>query len=80
MDNKVFTVAELREFDGKKGRKAYVSYRGKVYDVSASSLWKEGDHQSWHVAGRDLTDSMNDAPHGEENLAPFPVVGELSVE
>ena len=31
---KKFTVDELRGFDGKAGRPAYVGYKGKVYDVS----------------------------------------------
>ena len=72
-----FTREELREFDGREGRPAYVAFRGKVYDVSESFLWRGGKHQVLHQAGEDLTEAMQEAPHGEELLARFPVVGEL---
>lgn len=39
-----FTLEELGKFDGKKGRQAYVAYKGGVYDVTDSSQWLEGDH------------------------------------
>ena len=72
-----FTKEELRYFDGKDGRPAYIAYRGKVYDVSGSFLWKGGRHQALHEAGRDLTEALKDAPHGEEFISKFPVVGIL---
>jgi predicted heme/steroid binding protein len=74
---RTFTREELREFDGREGRPAYVAFRGKVYDVSGSFLWRGGKHQVLHQAGEDLTEAMQEAPHGEELLARFPVVGEL---
>jgi predicted heme/steroid binding protein len=74
---RTFTREELREFDGREGRPAYVAFRGKVYDVSESFLWRGGKHQVLHQAGEDLTEAMQEAPHGEELLARFPVVGEL---
>lgn len=76
-DMRTFTREELREFDGREGRPAYVAFRGKVYDVSESFLWRGGKHQVLHQAGEDLTEAMQEAPHGEELLARFPVVGEL---
>jgi len=76
-DMRTFTREELREFDGREGRPAYVAFRGKVYDVSGSFLWRGGKHQVLHQAGEDLTEAMQEAPHGEELLARFPVVGEL---
>ena len=39
---KVFTLEELREFDGTGGSPIYVAFRGKVYDVSESELFEEG--------------------------------------
>ena len=71
-----FTRAELKQFDGRDGRPVYAAYRGKVYDVSASPLWTEGQHFE-HLAGADLTDELPDAPHGEEVFENFLVVGEL---
>lgn len=83
MTNKVqrrFTISELREFDGKEGRSAYLAYMGKVYDVSSSSYWKMGKHPGGHSSGRDLTEGIINAPHGEELLLKFQVVGELRKE
>jgi predicted heme/steroid binding protein len=74
---RTFTREELQRFDGREGRPAYVAFRGKVYDVSESFLWRGGKHQVLHQAGEDLTEAMQEAPHGEELLARFPVVGEL---
>jgi predicted heme/steroid binding protein len=71
-----FTVEELKQFDGKDGRPAYVAYNGKVYDVTQSSLWDSGMHFE-HLAGADLTEIFKDAPHGEEVLERVPIVGEL---
>ncbi len=77
MGLKRFTVSELREFDGAEGRPAYVGLKGKVYDVSSSPFWKTGKHLGAHAAGVDLTLSIGNAPHGEDVLSEFPVVGEL---
>ncbi|MEP7166492.1 MAG: cytochrome b5 domain-containing protein [Candidatus Woesebacteria bacterium] len=71
---KAFTPQELAQNDGKDGHAAFFAYKGKVYDVSTSSFWKLGEHFGLH-AGVDLTDKMAGAPHGEEVLSKFPVVG-----
>jgi predicted heme/steroid binding protein len=63
-----FTVKELEEFNGKNGKPAYVAYNGKVYDLSQSDLWKSGDHMGSHQAGKDITEEVDLAPHGEEVL------------
>ncbi len=64
----------LEYYDGKEGRKAYVRYNGKVYDVTESRLWKNGVHMMRHHAGSDLTDALKQAPHGEDVLSRFPAV------
>lgn len=76
---KKFKLSELAKYDGKEGRPAYVAYKGKVYDVTESWLWEDGDHQGLHEAGKDLTEDMEDAPHDEDNVFNFQVVGELEV-
>jgi pyruvate ferredoxin oxidoreductase beta subunit len=76
-EERIFSLTELAAFEGREGRPAYIAYKGKVYDVSGSSLWGGGNHMGQHLAGRDLTDYLKEAPHGEEVLLPFPVVGEL---
>ena len=72
-----FTVEELALYDGTDGTPAYIAYEGKVYDVTNSFLWQRGRHQVLHVAGQDLTDSLHQAPHGEDLLDRVPVVGVL---
>ena len=74
---KVFTQEQLSESDGTNGKPAYVAYKGIVYDVSESFLWKRGKHQGLHRAGRDLTSEIENAPHEADFLERFPVVGEL---
>jgi predicted heme/steroid binding protein len=73
---KKFTIAELNEFNGKNGKPAYVGYKGKVYEVTASDQWLEGDHLG-HMAGQELTDEMEIAPHGGEVLERMKTVGVL---
>ena len=65
---KKFTVKELEEYNGKDGKPAYVAYQGKVYDLSQSDLWGGGDHMGSHQAGKDITEEVELAPHGEEVL------------
>lgn len=74
---KQFTLEELKKYDGKEGRPAYIAYKGKVYDVSDDFLWVEGDHQGEHVAGKDLTEEMSRAPHAEDVLERVPLIGVL---
>jgi predicted heme/steroid binding protein len=72
-----FTLKELAEYNGAGGKPAYVAYKGKVYDVSASSFWLDGDHFGTHPAGKDLTEDLELAPHGGEVLERTKQVGVL---
>jgi predicted heme/steroid binding protein len=74
------TLAELAGFDGEEGRPAYFAFKGKIYDVSQSKLWKNGRHMKRHQAGVDLTDILSQAPHGEEKIVAMPEVGQLSIK
>jgi len=76
-DTRKFTLDELKEFDGKNGKAAYVGYKGKVYEVTESDQWMEGDHLG-HGAGHDLTEEMDIAPHGEEVMERMKLVGVLA--
>ena len=71
------TLKKLQQYNGKNGNKAYVAYKGNVYDVSHSPSWNNGMHQGMHEAGLDLTQAMENAPHAEEVFAGFDVVGTL---
>ena len=76
-ETKKFSVQELSNFDGKNGKPAYVGYKGKVYDLTESSLWLDGDHMG-HVAGQVLTEEMEIAPHGDDVMERMKVVGFLA--
>lgn len=72
------TMEGLAGFDGQEGRPAYVAYRGGIYDVTESRLWKEGSHMRRHQAGTDLTEALSQAPHGEDRVLGMPRVGNLA--
>jgi len=40
-------------------------------------MWSGGTHVRRHVAGNDQTSAISQAPHGEEKLAAFPIVGTI---
>ncbi len=79
--NKInLTKAQLKEFDGKNGRPAYVAINGVIYDVTLSRLWRGGEHDPSHgeaYAGNDLTVVLEKSPHGDKHFKHFPVVGQL---
>jgi len=74
------TLSELSQCDGQEGRPAYIAFRGSVYDVSQSRLWKNGNHLNRHPAGIDLTEVLSQAPHGEDKVMTMPRVGRLLEE
>jgi predicted heme/steroid binding protein len=71
-----FSADELKEFNGRGGKPAYVAYRGVVYNVTESAMWGNGDHEGMHDAGADLTAEHEDAPH-DVYVTDFPEVGRL---
>jgi predicted heme/steroid binding protein/uncharacterized membrane protein len=77
LDSGVCTPDGLCQFDGKDGRAAYIAYKGIIYDVTKSRLWKNGMHVMKHAAGNDLTDMLKNAPHAEDKVLGLPSVGKL---
>lgn len=76
-EQRKITRQELEENNGKNGKPAYFAYDGKVYDVSQSSFWIDGDHLGMHQAGKDLTAELEMAPHREENFSRVKLIGDL---
>ncbi|MGC9196539.1 MAG: DUF2231 domain-containing protein [Syntrophobacteraceae bacterium] len=74
------SLEELAEKDGKEGRPVYIAYRGRIYDVTQSKLWKTGSHMKRHPSGKDLSVDIGAAPHGPEVLERYPRVGVLKVK
>jgi predicted heme/steroid binding protein len=77
--DKVFTLEELKQYDGTNGNPAYVAVDGVVYDVSDKALWSGGTHKG-NTAGQDLSEAILKSPHGKAKLEELPVVGTLAEE
>ncbi len=75
---KKFSSEDLKQFDGSNGKPLYVVFKGKVYDLTTSQLWLEGKHMSMHTRNDDLAEAIKTAPHTEDNVYRFPLVGELA--
>jgi arsenite oxidase small subunit len=77
---RVFTREELRKYDGKGGNPQYLAFKGKVYDLTKSELWVDGEHMSQHNLFENLEETIHSAPHGEETLQKFQIVGRVAEE
>lgn len=71
------TITQLGEYDGKDGMKAYVAVNDVIYDVS--DIWESGEHNGYS-AGTDITDFIDNAPHGDSVLSNLEQVGVLITE
>lgn len=72
-----FTISELSAFDGKSGNDCYVAVSGRVYEISDSDKWIDGNHiesEGQASCGRDLTEAMDESPHGISILTTSPKV------
>ena len=68
--------ADLALADGVRSERIWIAYKGVVYDVSKSKLFAHGKHYN-HPCGCDLTHAMSKAPHFEDLVFRFEVVGKL---
>jgi predicted heme/steroid binding protein len=71
-----FTRSQLALRNGQDRAEIWVAYKGLIYDVTASRLWKNGKHYE-HWAGQDLTIELKDAPHTERVFEKFKAIGQL---
>jgi predicted heme/steroid binding protein/uncharacterized membrane protein len=74
------TTQDMQAHNETESGSILIGFKGKVYDVSDSPLWQGGVHKKRHKAGDDLTTAIASAPHSEELLKQFPIVGELISE
>lgn len=72
----VYTKAQLALRNGQDKPAIWVAYKGQIYEVTKSRLWRDGKHYE-HWAGQDLTDELKDAPHTEKVFDKFHVIGVL---
>lgn len=76
MELKFYSKQQLALRNGQDKPEIWVAYKGDIYDVSRSKLWRDGKHYE-HWAGQDLTDELPDAPHNEKVFSKFDIVGVL---
>ena len=73
----VYTRSQLALRNGQDKPEIWIAYKGLVFDVSSSRLWRQGQHYE-HWAGQDLTDELEGAPHNEFVFDKFEIVGKLA--
>jgi predicted heme/steroid binding protein len=73
---KNYTKSQLALRNGQDRDEIWVAYQGVIYDVTASRLWRKGQHYE-HWAGQDLTEELADAPHTAVVFEKFEVIGKL---
>jgi predicted heme/steroid binding protein len=71
-----FSKQQLALRNGQDKPEIWVAYKGVIYDVTKSRLWRNGKHYE-HWAGQDLTDELKDAPHTHTVFDKFDPVGKL---
>jgi len=76
-DLPVISLPQLALRNGQDKPEVWVAYKGIVYNVSKSRLWKTGTHYE-HWAGQDLTHELVDAPHTDEVFGRFEAIGKLA--
>lgn len=72
----VYTKSQLALRNGQDKPEIWVSFKGIIYDVTSSRLWKKGMHYE-HWAGQDLTKELDDAPHSALVFERFKKIGRL---
>lgn len=71
-----YSRSQLALRNGHDRPEIWVAYRGLIYDMTHSKLWKNGKHYE-HWAGQDLTGELVDAPHSEKVFEKFIPIGQL---
>ena len=74
---KDYSKSQLALRNGQDRPEIWVAFKGIIYDVSESRLWKDGKHYE-HWAGQDLTDELSDAPHTDQVFEKFEPIGKLT--
>jgi len=71
-----YTKSQLALRNGQDREEIWFAYKGLIYDVTRSRLWRNGMHYE-HWAGQDLTPELADAPHTDAIFDRFEIVGKL---
>lgn len=71
-----YTRSQLALRNGQDKPEIWIAFKGIIYDVTISRLWRNGKHYE-HWAGQDLTDELKDAPHTQTVFEKFDAIGRL---
>jgi len=71
-----YTRNQLALRNGQDREEIWVAYKGHIYDMTHSRLWRFGKHYQ-HWSGQDLTAELKDAPHTEKVFERFFPIGKL---
>ena len=71
-----YTKSQLALRNGQDRDEIWVAFKGIIYDVTKSRLWRNGKHYE-HWAGQDLTHELKDAPHTQTVFDKFDAIGKL---
>lgn len=71
-----YSRSQLALRNGQDKDEVWVAYKGVIYNVTKSRLWRNGKHYE-HWAGQDLTDELKDAPHSATVFDKFDIIGYL---
>jgi predicted heme/steroid binding protein len=71
-----YTRSQLALRNGQDRDEIWVAFKGIIYDVTKSRLWRNGKHYE-HWAGQDLTHELKDAPHTQTVFDKFEAIGKL---
>ena len=76
MDLPEYTIQQLASRNGQDRDEIWIAYKGIIYDVQKSRLWRNGKHYE-HWAGQDLTEELKDAPHTAFVFDNFKAIGRV---
>jgi predicted heme/steroid binding protein len=69
-----YSLSQLALRNGQDMEEIWIAYKGIIYDVSISRLWRNGKHYE-HWAGQDLTAELAEAPHTDMVFNKFIPIG-----
>jgi predicted heme/steroid binding protein len=72
----LYSRNQLALRNGQDREEIWVAYKGLIYDMTQSRLWRNGKHYE-HWAGQDLTEELSAAPHSEIVFEKFTPIGRL---
>ncbi len=75
-----YTLEQLAEYNGQEGTDCLVAVDGEVYLIEGFALWQMGEHVpsgGRARCGLDLTEVIDESPHGRSKLDLLRKVGNL---